>query len=108
MPGAGLAVHVDGSTGHVELVGRLDRTSAHILYDAVSLLLVQKCPDWTVDAHRLTVADHDGLRAIGAAYRRAVRHGRALSLQGSSPSLRRALQRLRLGQHVLDDDQVSA
>lgn len=107
-PGArpALTVRVDGRTGHVELVGRLDRGSAHVLYDAVSLLLAQESPDWTVDASHLTVADHDGLRAIGGAYRRALRHGRRLYLQGSSPSLRRVLLRLRLGQHVLRDDQL--
>ncbi|KGH44948.1 hypothetical protein IN07_20285 [Modestobacter caceresii] len=49
---------------------------------------------WTVDVAELTVGDHAGVRALGGAYRRAVGHGRRVTLLGASPVLRRALQRL--------------
>jgi anti-anti-sigma regulatory factor len=106
--GQPMTVRIDRATGHVDLAGRLDRATAVALYDAISELLHDDSPHWTVDVSRLAVTDHGGLKAIGTAYRRALRHGRRLTLQGSSPSLRAALVRLRLDQHVLHDGRVSA
>jgi anti-anti-sigma regulatory factor len=94
-------VEIDPAAGHVVLSGRLDRRTAHLLTDAVSVLLAGDCPEWTVDAAGLTAADHAALRAIGAAYRRAIRHGRRLTIVGTSPALHAALIRLRLDHHVL-------
>jgi anti-anti-sigma regulatory factor len=102
VPGPSFLVQVDLVGGRVVLSGRLDRRTAHLLSDAVSALLVGDCPHWTVDTTALTVADHAALRAIGAAYRRAIRHGRRLTILGTSPALHAALTRLRLDHHVLD------
>ena len=103
-----MTVRLDRASGQIHLVGRLDRGTASVLHDAVSALLEDDSPCWTVDVRLLVVADHSGLRAIGRTYRRALRHGCQLRLQGCSPSLRAALLRLRLGPHVLLDDQVPA
>lgn len=99
--GAPFRLQVDPAAGRVVLSGRLDRRTAHLLAEAVSALLAGDCPEWTVDASGLTAADHAALRAIGAAYRRAIRHGRRLTILGTSPELHAALIRLRLDHHVL-------
>ncbi|MGY1623543.1 STAS domain-containing protein [Geodermatophilus sp. SYSU D00965] len=100
-PGAPFRIVVDPAAGRAVLSGRLDRRTASLLGDAVSALLAGGCPEWIVDASGLTVADHAALRAIGAAYRRAIRHGRRLTILGTSPALHAALTRLRLDHHVL-------
>jgi anti-anti-sigma regulatory factor len=100
--GRSFRVQVDLAGGRLVLAGRLDRRTAHLLSEAVSALLAGGCPHWTVDASELTVADHAALRAIGTAYRRAIRHGRRLTILGTSPALHAALTRLRLDHHVLD------
>jgi anti-anti-sigma factor len=93
--------HVDVVTGRLTVSGRLDGRSAHRLHDAVSVLLRAEHPTLTVDAAGLDVADHAGLRAIVGVYRRALRHGRRITVHGASPSLQHALTRLRLNGHVL-------
>jgi anti-anti-sigma factor len=100
------AVHIDLSTGAVTLAGRLDRRSAHLLHDAVSAMLHSDSArrSWTVDVAELSVADHAGLRAIGRAYRRALRHDRRITLHGASPALQSALTRVHLVHHVLGED----
>jgi anti-anti-sigma regulatory factor len=52
----------------------------------------------------MEVADHAALRAIGDAYRRAMRQGRRITLRGASPQLRSALTRLHLDPHLRYDD----
>ena len=52
----------------------------------------------------MEIADHAALRAIGDAYRRALRQGRRITLHGASPQLHTALTRLDRGRHLLDDD----
>jgi anti-anti-sigma factor len=89
-----LAAHLDLVTGRVELVGRLDRATAHLLHDAVSALLLTSCARWTVDVAAATVGDHHGLRALATAYRRARRHHRQMVLLGASPTVRRAALQL--------------
>ncbi|SDO15786.1 STAS domain-containing protein [Geodermatophilus sp. DSM 45219] len=89
-----LSAHLDLVTGRVELVGRLDRATAHLLHDAVSALLVTSCAQWTVDVTRATVGDHHGLRALAVAYRRAGRHHRQFLLLGASPTVQRAALQL--------------
>jgi anti-anti-sigma factor len=99
-----LAVHLDLSSGKIALAGRLDGRTAHLLNDAISALLHsdRELQNWTVDVAGLSVADHAGLRAIGRAYRRALRHDRRITLHGASPALQSALVRLHLERHVLD------
>ena len=98
-----LSVDVDLAGGRLRVAGRLDRTTARVLHVAMRSVALTDRTEWTVDITDLTVADHAGLRVIGAVYRRFLRHDRRLTLAGASPGLQRALTRLRLGQHVLDD-----
>jgi anti-anti-sigma factor len=99
---APLVVRLDLVGGRVELAGRLDHRSAPLLHDAVSALLRTAGDRWVIDVAGLTGCDHSGLRTIGAAYRRALRRGKRLTLVGSSPALQAALARLRLHHHVID------
>ncbi|MGY1691916.1 STAS domain-containing protein [Geodermatophilus sp. SYSU D01105] len=103
LPGpATVLVELDPVGGRLLLAGQLDRRTTHLLHAAVSALLAGGCAHWTVEVSGLTVADHAALRAIGAAYRRAIRHGRRLTILGTSPALHGALTRLRLDRHVLE------
>jgi anti-anti-sigma regulatory factor len=99
-----LDVHLDLPGGRLTAIGRLDGRSAPLLRDAVSVLLGTGQPTLTVDVSGMEVADHAALRAIGDAYRRALRQGRRITLRGASPQLHSALMRLHLGRHLLDDD----
>ena len=101
-----LSAHLDLVTGRVELVGRLDRATAHLLHDAVSALLVAACAQWTVDVTRATVGDHHGLRALAVACHRADRHHRPLALLGASPTVRRAALQLGGSEHAVAAGQV--
>ncbi|WP_217897280.1 STAS domain-containing protein [Geodermatophilus saharensis] len=94
-------VHVDLVTGRLVMTGRLDVRTTHLLYDAISALLTARHPTWTVDVGGLTHVDDAGVRVLLGAYRRAVRHGRRITLRGASPALRHALTLLRLDRHVL-------
>jgi anti-anti-sigma regulatory factor len=96
-----LVIHLDLVAARLELVGQLDRRTAHLLHDAISALLQTDRPLWTVDVTGLTVADHTGLRAVETAYPRALVHGRALTLLGASPGLHRALTPLDLDHPAL-------
>ena len=89
-----LVARVDLVTGRLELVGRMDRATAHLVQDAISTLLLTPCAHWTLDLSGATVSDHHGLRAIAAAYRRATEHHRQLTLRGASPTLQRAVLQL--------------
>jgi anti-anti-sigma regulatory factor len=87
----------------VTAIGRLDGRSAPLLHDAVSVLLRTEQPILTVDVSGMEVADHAALRAIGDAYRRALRQGRRIIVRGASAQLRGALTQLHLGHHLIDD-----
>jgi len=95
------AICVDLAVGRVAVTGRLDPRTAHLLHDALSALLHAKHMRWQLDVTDLTDVDDVGLRAVGAAYRRALRHGCHLTLHGAPPALRAALTRLRLDRHIL-------
>jgi anti-anti-sigma regulatory factor len=105
---ADFVISVDLAVGRVAVTGRLDRGTAHLLQDALSTLLHAQHMRWQLDVSELTDVDDAGLRAVGAAYRRALRHGRHLTLQGASPPLREALTRLRLDRHILGDRMAPA
>jgi anti-anti-sigma regulatory factor len=96
-------VHLDLQTGRVTAIGRLDGRSTPLLHDAVSVLLGTEWPILTVDVSGMEVADHAALRAIGDAYRRALRQGRRIIVRGASTQLRGALTQLHLGHHLIDD-----
>ena len=102
-PAGALVVEVDLAAGRLRVTGRLDARTARVLHSAVSGLLLTEQQRWVLDVGGVTVTDHTGLRAIGAAYRRLLRHGRRLTLCHASPELRRVLVRLHLGRHLLDD-----
>lgn len=109
LPRAGaLLVDVDPAAGRLTMTGRLDARTVRVLHTAVSGLLLSEQRRWVLDVAGVTVTDHTGLRAIGAAYRRLLRHDRRLTLYGASPDLQRVLTRLRLGRHVLEDERVPA
>jgi hypothetical protein len=95
-----LLVRLDLVTGRLELVGRLDRATAHLVHDAMSALLLTRCVDWTLDLSRATVGDHHGFRAIAVAHRIATRHHRHFTLQGASATLQRAVLQLGGGGHL--------
>jgi anti-anti-sigma factor len=105
---APLGVDVDLVGGSVTLTGRLARHTAHLLHEACSALLTARHPVWIVDVGGLAAIDDAGLRVLLAAERRAVRHGRRISLHGASPALRHALRSLRLDRHLLDGHVSSA
>ena len=96
-----LVVHVDLATGRLTATGQLERRTTHLLADAVTTLLLAGPRQWQLDLAAVTAVDTAGLRALGAAYRRAVRHDRRLIVQQPAPNLQRALRRLRLDRHVL-------
>lgn len=102
-----LAVCIDVVGGTVELAGHLGRGTAYLLHDAVTTLLQTDGPAWQLDVRGLTGCDGTGLRVIGAAYRRALRHSRRLAVVGASRSLQRELSRLRLDRHVFPSGEVA-
>jgi anti-anti-sigma regulatory factor len=91
-------VRVDLAQGRLDVTGQLDRGTSHLLHDAVSALLLSQQTTWTVDVTGLTVGDHGGVRALGDAYRRGLESGHVVTLRGASPVLRRALERLGIGE----------
>jgi anti-anti-sigma regulatory factor len=98
--GPSFTVHVDLVGGRIRLAGLLDRGTVH-LQDALSALLLANHDTWVVDTTELIGCDQIGLRTIGAAYRRARRHNRQMTLTGAPPLLQQSLARLRLD-HLLD------
>jgi anti-anti-sigma regulatory factor len=95
------SVHVDPVAGRIRLAGVLDRGSVHLFQVAISALLLANHDTWLVDTTDLIGCDQIGVRAIGAAYRRALRHNRRLTLTGAPPPLQQPLTRLRLDHHLL-------
>jgi anti-anti-sigma regulatory factor len=101
-------VRIDLTCGRLQLSGQLDRSTVHLLHDAISTLLLTDRDSWVVDATDLTGCDHRGVSAIGAAYRRALRHNRRMTLIGCALSLQRDLARLRLDHISNSADGVTA
>jgi anti-anti-sigma regulatory factor len=101
--GPSFTVHVDLVDGRIQLAGLLDRGTAHLFQEAISALLLGDHDPCVVDTTGLIGCDQIGVRAIGAAYRRALRHNRRMTLTGAPPLLQQSLARLRLDRHLLDD-----
>jgi anti-anti-sigma regulatory factor len=95
-------VYVDLVDGRIRLAGLLDRGTVHLFQEAISALLPGNHDTWVVDTTGLTGCDQIGVWAIGAAYRRALRHHRRMTLTGAPPRLQQSLARLRLDHHLLD------
>ena len=97
-------VRIDLVGCRLHLAGHLDRRTVHLLHDAISTLLLTDGAIWAVDATHVTACDRAGIRGLGTAYRRALRHDRRLRLTGAPPFLRRELIRLHVDHHLLDGD----
>lgn len=97
----GLRLDLDLVAGRLIARGRLDRGTAHLAYDAIAAMLAAEREHWRVDVAELVVRDRFGLRVLTAAYRRLLRRGRRMTLEGASPELQHALTRLRLDGHLL-------
>ena len=93
-------VHVDLVGGRIQLAGLLDRGTVHLFQEAISALLLGEHDTWILDTTDLIGCDQIGVRAIGAAYRRAPRHNRRMTLTGAAPLLQQWLARLRLDHHL--------
>ena len=100
--GPSFTVHVDLLDGRIRLAGLLDRGTVHLFQEAISALLLGDHDTCVVDTTGLIGCDQIGVRAIGAAYRRALRHNRRMTLTGAPPLLQQSLARLRLDHHLLD------
>jgi anti-anti-sigma regulatory factor len=94
-------VRIDFVGARLEVGGRLFHRTTHVFTDAARTLVSTDADSWVIDVVGLTDCDLTGLRAIGAAYRLALRHGRQLTLVGAPTWLRRALAGLHLDHHVL-------
>jgi anti-anti-sigma regulatory factor len=94
-------VHVDPVAGRILLAGVLNHGSVHLFQVAISALLLANHDTWLVDTTDLIGCDQIGVRAIGAASRRAMRHNRRLTLTGAPPPLQQPLTRLLLDHHLL-------
>ncbi|WP_233488962.1 STAS domain-containing protein [Blastococcus sp. TF02-09] len=97
-------VRLDLAGGRLEVDGRLDYRTAHLVHDAISALVHTHNERWVIDVSRSAGSDTACLRLLGVAYRRAVRHGRQITLIGASPSLQQALSRLRLNHHLTSSE----
>ena len=99
--GPSFTVHVDLVAGRIRLAGVLDRGTVHLFQEAISALLLAHHDAWVIETTDVIGCDQIGVRAIGAAYRRALRHNRRMTLTGAPPLLQQSLARLRLDQHLL-------
>jgi len=81
--GPSFTVHVDLLDGRIRLAGLLDRGTVHLFQEAISALLLGDHDTCVVDTTGLIGCDQIGVRAIGAAYRRALRHNRRMTLTGA-------------------------
>ena len=99
--GTPFLIRLDLVDGRLELTGSLGRRTVHLFRDGVTALLHSGAERWVIDVAGLTGCDDIGLRAVGATYRRALRHDRRVTLIGAPYPLQAALGRLRLGHHLL-------
>ena len=100
---ADLVVEVDVLTGRIVVAGGLHRRTAHRLVDAVRAMATTSQRRWILDVERLERCDAEGLAAISACYRRALRDRADLVVVGASEQLQAGLGALRLHSHVVPD-----
>jgi anti-anti-sigma factor len=98
-----LDICVDARAGTLHLAGTLDQHTVAAFHAAVSRLLDDEPRSVVIDVAGLDACDVPGLRALSVTYRRMLVHGRRVVVTGAPPWLRRALHRLRLDAHVLED-----
>jgi anti-anti-sigma regulatory factor len=101
-------IRIDLRAGLLFLAGPLNRSTVHLLHDAISTLLLTDRDVWVVDACHVTVFDRMGIHAIHAAQRRALRHHRLMQLVETPAALQEALGRRPLDHHLLDGDDRTA
>jgi anti-anti-sigma regulatory factor len=101
-PGPFFTIHVDFVGGRIRLAGLLGRGTVPLFQEAISALLRSDHGTWIVDTADLIGCDEIGVRAIEAAYRRALRHGRRMALTSAPPRLHQVLARVLLDHHLLD------
>jgi anti-anti-sigma factor len=98
-----LHARLDVGDGTLHLAGRLDLHSVATFHAVVSRLLQDARRRWVIDVEALEYCDVTGLRALSAAYRRTLVHGRRVVVTGAAPWLCRALETIRLDSHLLED-----
>ncbi|MGY1710303.1 STAS domain-containing protein [Geodermatophilus sp. SYSU D00758] len=101
-----LVMTVDLSSGHVRLVGRLDRRTVHHLLDAVRALSATDHPRWSIDAAALESCDATAVRALGACYRRARGNRAQLRVVAARPFLVTALSAVRVDSRVVSEESL--
>ena len=101
--GPALDVDADAREGTLRLRGTLDQHTAAAFHAAVSRLLDDEPDSVVIDVAGLDACDVTGLRALSVTYRRMLVHGRRVVVTGAPPWLCRALHRIRLDAHLLDD-----
>jgi anti-anti-sigma factor len=89
--------------GTLRLAGTLDQRTVAAFHAAVSRLLDEEPGGLVIDVAGLEACDVTGLRALSVTYRRMLVHGRRVVVTGAPPWLCRALHRIRLDAHLLDD-----
>ena len=98
-----LRVRLDAGEGTLHLAGTLDSHTAATFHAGISRLLEQVRRRLVIDVTGLDSCDVGGLRALSVAYRRTLVAGRRVVVTGAPPWLCRALHRIRLDAHVLED-----
>jgi anti-anti-sigma factor len=98
-----LGVRLDVRDGILHLAGTLDLHTVADFHAAVSKLLDEVPGSLAIDVAELDACDVTGLRALSVTYRRTLVHDRRVVVTGAPPWLRRALHRIRLDAHVLED-----
>jgi anti-anti-sigma factor len=101
--GPSLGVRLDARDGTLYLAGTLDLHTVAAFHAAVSRLLDEARRRWVIDVEGLESCDVTGLRALSTAYRRTLVRGRRVVVTGAPPWLCRALERIRLDAHLLED-----
>jgi len=99
--GPSFTVHVDLVAGRIRLTGVLDSGTVHLFQEAISALLRGNHNTWHLDITDLIGCDQIGIRAIRAAYRRALRHNQGMTLTGAPPLVQQSLARLPPAHHLL-------
>jgi len=98
-----LDVVADARDGTLRLAGTLDQHTVAPFHAAVSRLLHEESDGLVIDVEGLQACDVTGLRALSVTYRRTLVRGGTVVVTGAPPWLCRALRRIRLDGHLLED-----